>query len=116
MVDVAGTIVMPIQLIGAGGVAVLVMAALTSANFLRDRGVDPSVTRHLAGAFGGVLFLVVALSLDASVAVALSAGVGLLMFALRLGFRGALRGVASNDMRGRWGEIVYPFAGAASLA
>jgi dolichol kinase len=61
------------------------------------------------------VYLIAVLALDAWTATALSGAVALLILALRLRFRGQLRGV-SGAAGERWGEVAYPLAGAASIA
>ena len=104
------------QALGVVGIAGLALLGLLAANFLRDRGVDASVSRRVAAVLGGGAYLIAVLALDAWTATALSGAIALLVLALRLRFRQQLRGVSGAAGAERWGEIAYPLAGAASIA
>src|SRR4051812_15911166 len=97
-----------------GGLVALVVCGLVGANTLRDRGVDPSTCRRVAGALGGGAYLITVLSFDPFWAIAASAVATLLVLALRLGFRRHLRGIVQSDGL-RWGELAYLIAGMISL-
>src|SRR5438105_9581063 len=106
---------MLVQLLGVTGIAALVLSGLLAANLLRDRGVDPRITRRIAGALGGGVYLVAVLALDAWTAVAVSGVLTLAVLSLRLFFKRQVRGLAGAASGQRWAEIAYPLAGTISL-
>src|SRR6476620_10045371 len=87
------------------------LAGLLGARFLRDRGLDPSVSRRLGAACGGAAYLLAVLRLDAFPAIALAVGMAALVVLLRLRRADLLRGVAA-PAASRWGEVAFPIAGA----
>lgn len=104
------------QVYAVSGVTVLALAGLAGSNFAYDRGVPSTMSRYLAPVIGGFAFLVAVLWLDVWAAVTLSGVLGLLILALRLGFRRGLRGVEGNRPAQDWAEVTFALAGTASLA
>lgn len=103
------------QLLTLGGIASLAVLGLVIANALRDRGVDPPISRRIAGFLGGGAYLVAVLALEAWPAAVLSGTMAMVVLLLRLRFRAGLRGVTGGAFAQRWGEVAFPIAGAASL-
>ncbi|HAL48322.1 MAG: hypothetical protein FI707_15785 [SAR202 cluster bacterium] len=103
------------QVTMAIGVAVLVGAGLGLSNLLRDRGVPRSVARYVAPWFAGAAFLIAALWLEASVAIALAVVLTGMLVALKTFRRTALRGIEGNLASQAWSEVTFGVAGVASL-
>ena len=99
----------------AAAMALLAISGWGIANLLFDRGVPGTVSRRAAPALGGAAFLIAVLWLDASTAIAISAGLTVFALVLRLGFRRALRGVGRSSAARDWAEIAYPAAATVSL-
>jgi len=98
------------------GIAILALAGLAASNFMYDRGVPNSVSRHAAPVLGGVAYLATVLWLDPLTAITLSGILALGILALRLGYRRGLRGVKGDLPTQAWAEVTYATAGTASLA
>lgn len=104
------------QAYAASAIALLALAGLVASNLMFDRGVDPSLSRRVPGALGGVAFLAAVLWLDPWAAVAVSGVLTLFTLVLRLGFRRGLRGVRGSFSTQAYAEVTFPLAGTFSLA
>lgn len=104
------------QAYAVSAIVLLALAGLVASNLMFDRGVDPSLSRRVPGALGGVAFLASVLWLNPWVAVTVSAVLTLFILALRLGFRRGLRGVRGSFSTQAYAEVTFPLAGTISLA
>lgn len=104
------------QAYAASAIGLLALAGLVASNVMFDRGVDPSLSRRVPGAVGGVAFLVAVLWLDPWAAAAVSGVLTLFVLVLRLGFRRGLRGVRGSFSTQAYAEVTFPLAGTVSLA
>jgi len=96
-------------------VILLGLMVLLGTNWLSDRGVSPTLSRRVAGALGGLVFLVAILTLEADTAIILTFSIAAAIALLRVA-GSQLRGLRKSDSGNKWGEVAYPLAGAASLA
>lgn len=89
---------------------------MLGANWLHDRGIDSLLTRRLAGALGGLAYLMAVVGLATGVAVAISAGLTLVMAALRVMRARGLRGVTGSGAVLDLDSVTFPLAGTMALA
>ena len=101
---------------GIGIVALLGLMTVLGANWLNGCGVSPGLSRRVAGALGGLVFLVAILALEAAAAIILTFSIAVVIALLRWVAGSQLRGLRRNESGNKWGEVAYPLAGAASLA
>ena len=99
-----------------GIVTLLGLMILLGANWLSDRRVSPDLSRRVAGALGGLVFLVAILTLEAEAAIILTFSIAAVIALLRWVARSHLRGLRRVESGSKWSEVAYPLAGAACLA
>src|SRR5439155_1163395 len=88
-----------------GIVTLLGLMILLGANWLSDRRVSPDLSRRVAGALGGLVFLVAILTLEAEAAIILTFSIAAVIALLRWVARSHLRGLRRVESGSKWSEV-----------